>query len=46
MLKNVKELISFFEGSAPNDGENKVNISIPISTAVTAYGRINMSPFF
>lgn len=46
-LKNGKELISYFINYDLNseDNYNKLNISIPISTAVTAYARIHMSQF-
>lgn len=42
-LQNGKELISFFE-SYRNENR-KLNISVPVSAAVTAYGRIHMSQF-
>lgn len=42
-LQNGKELISFFE-SYRNENR-KLNIFVPVSAAVTAYGRIHMSQF-
>jgi len=46
-FKNGKELISFFEESSPenNDFKRSINISIPISLAVTANARVHMSQF-
>jgi hypothetical protein len=44
-LKNGKELISFFEKNDCDKSNNSFNVSVPISTAVTAYGRIHMSKF-
>jgi len=42
---NGKELISFFDSDLPEENNRLVNVSIPISTAVTAYARIYMSSF-
>jgi hypothetical protein len=48
-FKNGKELITFFEvrpaAEADNDFNRSINISIPISLAVTAYARVHMSQF-
>jgi len=47
-LKNGKELISFYKKSIFEGSENLnylLNISVPISTAVTSYGRMYMSEF-
>jgi hypothetical protein len=46
-FKNGKELISFFEDRPPEDDDTKrsINISIPISLAVTANARVHMSQF-
>jgi hypothetical protein len=46
-FKNGKELISFFDDSPPEDENTKrsINISIPISLAVTANARVHMSKF-
>ena len=45
-LKNGKEIVSFFDNIESQDNNNKVlNISIAISAAVTACGRIHMSKF-
>ena len=44
-LKNGKELISFFEENDYDKSRNSLNVSVPISTAVTAYGRVFMSKF-
>jgi len=41
-LKNGKELISYFEEI---ENSNKINISIPLASAVTSYSRIFMSRF-
>jgi hypothetical protein len=41
-FKNGKELISFFDINYKN---NKLNVSIPVSSAVTSYSRIFMSKF-
>jgi hypothetical protein len=43
-LNNGKELISFFD-DINNNNDKSLNISIPISLAVTAYSRIFMSQF-
>jgi hypothetical protein len=42
-FKNGKELISFFDVKVNNENYSKINISIPISTAVTSYARIHMA---
>jgi len=44
-LNNGKELISFFETNVYDKSNNSTNVSVPISTAVTALGRIYMSKF-
>ena len=49
-MENGKELISFFNeqdysGGEDNISPNNLNISIPISAAVTACARIHMSQF-
>jgi hypothetical protein len=46
-FKNGKELISFFEdrSAEDNDFKRSINISIPISLAVTANARVYMSQF-
>ena len=41
-LKNGQELISFFDPIL-SDNEKSINISVPISSAITAYARIQMS---
>ena len=43
-LQNGKELISYFN-NINKESNNKLNISIPISAAITAYARIHMSQF-
>jgi hypothetical protein len=42
-LEDNKEIISFFKNEG--DIEKQVNVSVPISTAITAYARIFMSSF-
>lgn len=44
-FKNGKELISFFDDSSSGEFNSSLNISIPISTAVTAWARVYMSQF-
>jgi hypothetical protein len=47
-LKNGKELISFFDlkdSLKDDNNKRKINISIPISSAITSYSRIFMSYF-
>jgi hypothetical protein len=46
-FKNGKELITFFEDrpAEDNDFKRSINISIPISLAVTANARVHMSQF-
>lgn len=46
-FKNGKEMITFFEDrpAEDNDFKRSINISIPISLAVTANARVHMSQF-
>jgi hypothetical protein len=44
LKKSGKELITFFDDKITNNNR-RINVSIPISIAVTAYGRIFMSIF-
>jgi hypothetical protein len=44
-LENNNELISFFEKTQFKDESEKIEISIPIASAITSYGRIYMSKF-
>jgi hypothetical protein len=41
-LKNGQELVSFFDPIL-SDNEKTVNISVPVSSAITAYARIQMN---
>lgn len=44
-FKNGRELISFFDDNSSIDSNKPLNISIPISAAITSYARIHMSQF-
>lgn len=44
-LKNGKELISFFDETIESECSKSLNISIPISTAVTGYARMVMTKY-
>jgi DNA polymerase type B, organellar and viral len=45
LLLNGKELISFFDINERYDNIKKINISVPIASAITSYPRIYMSKF-
>jgi DNA polymerase type B, organellar and viral len=44
-LNNGKDLISYLDNKCDKDWDRILNISIPISAAVTAFARIHMSQF-
>jgi hypothetical protein len=44
-IKNGKDLISYFDNNCDKDWDRILNISIPISAAVTAFARIHKSQF-
>jgi DNA polymerase elongation subunit (family B) len=45
VLLNGKELISFFDINERYNNNKKINISVPIASAITSYSRIYMSKF-